>query len=202
MLGEKLKQLRLNNGLKQKDLSEFLNINRVTYTNYENGKREPDNDTIKKLAEYFNVTTDYLLGRDKPLLEITEVPRQRKIPIIGTVRCGPNGLAFEDIDGDIFVSEEIAGDIFALMCKGDSMNGLGIFPGDVAIVRKQQDIECGELAVVIVNGYEGTLKRVRKKENMIILESANVEFEPRIFVGREMLNIRIIGKVVQVIKRF
>lgn len=57
-----LKELRLKKGVKQKDVADYLGIARVTYTNIENGKRETDFTTLRKLATYFDVSIDYLLG--------------------------------------------------------------------------------------------------------------------------------------------
>jgi repressor LexA len=90
------------------------------------------------------------------------------------------------------------GDIKAFRCYGDSMSGIGIYDGDIAIVRIQEDIDCGELAIVIVNGDEGMLKRVRKQEGAIILESANPAYPPRVFTGEAMNTVRIVGKVVEI----
>ncbi len=65
MLGENLKSLRIKKELTQQQLADLLKINRVTYTQYELDKREPDNTTLIALADFFNVTTDYLLGREE-----------------------------------------------------------------------------------------------------------------------------------------
>lgn len=65
MLGENLKSLRIKKGLTQQQLADLLKINRVTYTQYELDKREPDNTTLIALADFFNVSTDYLLGREE-----------------------------------------------------------------------------------------------------------------------------------------
>lgn len=129
-------------------------------------------------------------------------PENKKIPIIGSVRCGPNGLAYQYLEGYVLVGEEFKGDIVAFRCTGDSMKDIGITDGDLAIVRLQEDVECGELAVVTINGDEGTLKRVRKFEHGIILEAANQEYPPRIFTGSELELIRIVGKVLEVRKKF
>lgn len=124
--------------------------------------------------------------------------RTPTLPIIGTVTAGPNGLAYSEPLGEERVDE---GDInggahyFWLYVKGDSMIGEGIMPGDLALVREQPDIESGELAVVIVDGEEGTLKRVYKKESSIVLQSANAAYPPRIFSGPELNSICIVGKV-------
>lgn len=61
---EVLKQLRKQNKKSQQDVADFLGVNRGTYANYELGKREPDFDTLRRIAEYFNVSIDYLLGHD------------------------------------------------------------------------------------------------------------------------------------------
>lgn len=59
----RLKQLRLDIGKTQEELAKILDLPRVTYANYESGRREPDNNTLSKLADYFKVSVDYLLGR-------------------------------------------------------------------------------------------------------------------------------------------
>lgn len=64
MLHKRLRTLRENINLMQKEVAERLKINQVTYNRYEKGEREPDNDTLKKIADFFNVSTDYLLGRE------------------------------------------------------------------------------------------------------------------------------------------
>lgn len=70
--GEKLKLLRNKRGLSQKELTDRLNLNRSTYARYETSTTQPDYDTLKKLADFFNVSTDYLLGHDKPVDEMSE----------------------------------------------------------------------------------------------------------------------------------
>lgn len=126
----------------------------------------------------------------------------KKIPIIGSVKCGPDGLAFEYIDGYVFVDEFLSGDIMAFHCKGDSMKDIGITDGDIAIVRKQCTVENGELAIVVINGEEGTLKRVRYHDDILILEAANQEYPSRVFAGKEINIVKIVGKVLQVRKNF
>lgn len=62
MLNERLKQLRKEKKVTQQDVANYLGITRPAYTAYEKGNRSPDYDLLNKLAKYFNVTTDYLLG--------------------------------------------------------------------------------------------------------------------------------------------
>lgn len=166
----------------------------------------PSADKLQIVADYFGVTTDFLLGRE---FDVTKIPgymplpiENKKIPIVGTVKCGPNGLAFEYIEGYVFVDENITGEAIAFRCKGDSMKDIGIADGDIAIVRKQCDVENGELAVVIINGDEGTLKRIRHHDGILVLEAANQEYPPRIFAGEEINIVKIVGKVLEVRKKF
>lgn len=195
-----LKQLRLAKNKTQAQLASEIGVGRTGYTKIENGTQDADTETISKLADYFGVTVDYLLGREditKLSNYLGPVIENKKIPIIGTVKCGPNGLAFEDIDGYVYVDDDLTGEILAFRCKGDSMKFEAIDDGDIAIVRRQDDVECGELAVVIVNGDEGTLKRVRKFDGGIILEAANPDYPPRVFTGEDLNKIKIVGKVLE-----
>lgn len=196
----RLKELRKSRNLTQAELAKILGIAQPTLSGWENDKFQIDDDIKTKIADYFGVTVDYLLGREditKLSNYLGPVIETKKIPIIGTVKCGPDGLAFEDIDGYVYVDDDLTGEIFALRCKGDSMKFEAIDDGDIAIVRRQDDVECGELAVVAVNGDEGTLKRVRKFDGGIILEAANPDYPPRIFTGEDLNKIKIVGKVLE-----
>ena len=201
----RIKELRKEKGLKQTELAAILNVTQGALSSWETGRYDIGNDDLRKIADYFGVSADYVLGRS----DITQLPNyigkvieNKKIPIIGSVKCGPNGLAFEYIDGFVSIDESYSGNIVAFRCKGDSMKDLGINDGDIAIVRQQDDVECGELAVVIVNGDEGTLKRVRKFEGGIVLEAANPDYPPRIFTGEDLNKIKIMGKVLETRKKF
>lgn len=205
MLGDRIKELRLINDMTQKDLADFLGVTPKAVSFYELNQREPSTDIILKMAQKFNVSTDYLYGRS----DIAQLPgymgtvsENKKIPIIGSVKCGTNGLAFEYLDGYVSIDESFSGNVVAFRCKGDSMKDMGINDGDIAIVRQQDDVESGELAVVIVNGDEGTLKRVRKFDGGIILEAANPDYPPRVFTGEDLNIIKIMGKVLETRKKF
>ncbi len=201
----RLKEARKQARLTQKEVALAIGVNQNTYSYWENEKTKVDNVTLKKLSELFNVSVDYLLGSDSipNLSNFSPLPPEnKKIPIIGSVKCGPNGLAYQYLEGYVLVGEEFKGDIVAFRCTGDSMKDIGITDGDLAIVRLQEDVECGELAVVTINGDEGTLKRIRKFDNGIILEAANQEYPPRVFTGRELELIHIVGKVLEIRKKF
>ena len=102
----RLKELRKSRNLTQAELAKILGIAQPTLSGWENDKFQIDDDIKTKIADYFGVTVDYLLGREditKLSNYLGPVIETKKIPIIGTVKCGPNGLAFEDIDGYVYV---------------------------------------------------------------------------------------------------
>lgn len=214
--GSRLRELREETGKSQGDVAKLIGISRPAYVAYETGRSHPSRK-LEELSNLFNVSVDYILGktdvRNHLLGDISkpshpwhkyteEIPPPTdnvRIPIIGSVKCGYNGLAYEYLDGYVMIDNtKLHGDIKAFRCRGDSMNGLGIFEGDIALVRVQEDVDCGELAIVIVDGDEGMLKRVRKQEGAIILESANPSYPPRVFTGEAMNKVRVVGKVVEI----
>lgn len=201
----RIKELRTAQNLNQKDFAKIIGIAQPTLSGWETGRTQIDYENLNKLADYFCVSLDYLLCRDNipNNLNLEQLPPEnKKIPIIGSVKCGANGLAFQYLEGYVLIGEEYKGDIVAFRCTGDSMKDIGIADGDLAIVRIQEDIESGELAVVTINGDEGTLKRIRKFDGGIILEAANQEYSPRVFTGEDLQLIHIVGKVLEVRKRF
>ena len=201
---KKLIELRKEKKLTQSDLAEVLGISRQAYSNYENGKRQPDNETMLKLAEHFNVSVDYLLGRDD---EPTSVPRRKgvRIPVLGYVPAGLPIEAIEDILDYEEISPEMArnGEHFALKIKGDSMIP-DIKNGDIVIIRIQPDVESGEIAIVKVNGDEATCKRVVKHKTGISIVANNPNYEPVFFTNKEIeeLPVTVIGKVVELRRSF
>lgn len=123
------------------------------------------------------------------------------IPIVGAVHCGPGGVAYEEPQGQIAVGSG-QDHLFALYCKGQSMTGLGIFEGDIAIIEPQTTIRNGDLAVVVIEEEEGTLKKFYKKDKMIILEAANPDYPTRILTGSDLDHFYIVGKVIETRRRW
>ena len=206
---KKLIELRKEKKLTQSDLAEVLGISRQAYSNYEAGKRQPDNETMLKLAEYFNVSVDYLLGRDdKPV----SAPRRKgvRIPVYGEVAAGVPIETIENFDSENpddweEISEDMArgGDFFALRIHGDSMEPK-ISNGDIVIVRLQPDVENGETAIVKVNGDSATCKKIKKTPQGLMLISTNPDYEPMFYSKQEVaeLPVIIIGKVVELRAKF
>lgn len=178
-------------------------ITTATFTSWKQGKYTPKQDKLQKIADYFGVSIDYLMGRTQDptpikLNNVIENVEMVKIPIYGEIRAGYNSLAQQDIIGyEIVAKDSVAdGEYFFLIVKGDSMIEEGIREGMRVLVRKQRTCQHGKIGVVVVNGDEGTLKRVYYDDDNIILQAANRNIPPRVYPIDEVI---IQGQVTQVI---
>ena len=195
MFSEQLRKLRRLNNLTQTELSKLLNVSNGTIAMWETDKRQPDIDTLKKLANFFNVTTDYLLGKD-----IKDNNKGVKIPVLGVVPAGVPIEAIEEILEYEEITPEMAkrGEYFGLKVKGDSMSP-NILEGDILIVRKQEDANSGDICVVMINGDDATVKKIKKDPKGLTLIPNNPAYDVTYFTNEEIVSIpvRIIGKVVE-----
>lgn len=182
----------------QREVASLLNITASAYSNYEQGTRLPDILMLKKLAAIFGVSLDVITG-DKPLNESKGI----KIPVLGVIPAGTPIEAVEDILDYEDISEDMArrGNYFALKVRGDSMLPT-VKDGDVVIVRQQEDAESGQICVVMINGYDATLKEIKKEPNgiWILPHNPNSDFKPSFYSKEEIIKkpIRIIGVAVEI----
>jgi repressor LexA len=199
-----LRALRESKGLLQKEVAEAVGVDRTSYVRYERGDSEPSFQTLDKLARFFNVSADYLLGR-QPYPATPKSTGGVWIPVLGKVAAGVPIEAIEDIEDyeEITLEMARAGEYFALRIKGDSMEPR-IADGDVVIVREQNDCNNNDVAVVIVNGDEATVKRIKKMPEGIMLIPSNPSYEPMFFSNTdiEKLSVVVIGKVVELRAKF
>lgn len=186
-------------GFNQKDIAEKIKTNKSVVSSWINCTRYPRMNTIERLASLFGIEKSDLTD-DK---DTSAPPRVKgvRIPILGKVVAGIPLEAIEDIEGYEEITPAMAakGEYFALHVKGDSMTP-SLRDGDTVIVRKQDYIESGETAIVLVNGDEATVKRVKYQENGVILIGENPTVYPPHFYTKEeieSLPVRIIGKVVE-----
>lgn len=200
---DRLRQLRTARDLSQMEFARQIKISKSSVNMYERGEREPGLETLEKIADYFNVDMDYLLGKSDVVnrsnwaslpANLIPFPTMGKVPLIGAIACGAPVLAQEHIEDYVDMPSHIHAD-FALTCKGDSMINARIFDGDVVYIRQQETVENGQIAAVLIDN-EATLKRVRLFEDHIALEPENPQYRPLVFWGEEMNAIRILGKAV------
>ena len=202
-----IKALREGKGKQQKDLAIDLNVTQPTVSDWESGRKIPSAKNSAMLADYFGVSIDYLLGRTEyradpgytPLTPAT--PGAKWIPVLGKVAAGKPIEAITDIIDYEDIPAEMAknGDYFALRIRGDSMEPK-ISDGDVVVVRKQPDVDSGQIAIVIVNGSDATCKKIMKYDRSIALVSLNPMYQPVYYTDEDVntLPVTIIGRAVEI----
>lgn len=171
-----------------------------TVAAWEANRPKAPRDKLALIAGALNLPVEELTGPNEmpmPSNAIPYTPSRAMVKVVGTVRCGEGGLAVEEYIGIEPADVSNPDEYFYLIAEGDSMEPK-IMAGDKVLVHRQEDVECGELAVVIVDGEEGTLKRVIKKPGLVILEPLNRNHEARYFSGEEINTLCICGKAVEI----
>lgn len=197
-LGSRIRALREQSQLSQKEFAAKMNIANNTLSMYENDLRVP-NDTIKsKIADYFGVTIDYLLGR-APIETGGDIVQ---IPVLGSIPAGIPLEAIENIvDWEDIPKAMCSGgkEFFALKVTGNSM-WPDYLEGDIVILRKTPSCETGDVCAVLVNGDEATLKTVKFAEDgSLTITPKNPSYPPRTFTPEQIqqLPVSIAGVVVE-----
>ena len=194
--GAKLRSARRDAGLTQKELAAKIGAKHNSVSNWENDQNKPGPDTIELLCAILGVSPNYFFNGpniDSPS-NILPLPRTRKIPLLGDIACGEPIFAEENYNGEVDTPDNIHAD-FALRCKGDSMIGARIQDGDLVFIRKQEDVDNGEIAAVLVED-EATLKRVYKYPDKVVLNPENPKYPPLVYAGYDLEKVRILGKAV------
>ena len=200
MLKDRLKELRRREGITQTELARALQVSVGAVGNWESGKRNPDIHMLNRIADGFHVSVDYLTGRISTPDEYGEdrkihpIPRTYRVPLLGDIACGDPILAAEMAEEMVAVPLDITAD-FCLRCRGDSMIGARILEGDLVYVRRQETVDDGQIAAVLI-GQEATLKRVYLHENFIELRAENPAYTSIILTKEEMNTVTIEGKAV------
>jgi len=188
-----LRLLRRQHNITQDKLAEDLDLSKSAISMYENGRRLPSFEVLEAFADYFNVSLSVLNG--EPENSAT------RIPVVGHVVAGIPTEAVEDIVDWEEIPRSMAqrGDYIGLKVKGSSMEPRFV-EGDTVIVRRQPDVESGEIAIVFVNGEQATMKKVLKHSHGITLVALNpTVYEPHPYSNEEIrsLPVTIYGKVVE-----
>ncbi len=203
----RLRQVILDSGLSYAELEKRTGIAKSNLQRYAAGitKKIPMS-ALEAIANATGVSPAYIMGwdtlpdgtlSDAALLRCSNLlppPHYVKKPRLGTIACGEPILAVENIEEYDFVPDHVHCD-FTLKCKGDSMINARIFDGDIVYVRRQETVDNGEIAAVLI-GDEATLKRVRIYADHIALEPENPQYRPLVYWGEEMNAVQILGKAV------
>lgn len=202
-IGTRIRQLRTELDITQEEFAKMIGVSgKSIIANYESGYSTPNDEIRDTICLVCNCSMDYLTCKTDikaPIISHSTgvSPASAIVLIYGTI---PAGVPMECIE-DIIDTEEIPatwlkGDkkFFGLKIKGDSM-----YPeyrdGDTLILEKVDDCENGQDAVIMVNGNDGTFKRVIKTETGIILQPLNPKYHPMIYTNEQIENlpVKIIG---------
>lgn len=206
----RVKELRKLNNISQQKLASMLNVHQTAISQWETGRTSPDIQTANILAKLFNVSLDYLLGNEETINPTPTAHHGIRIPVYGCVAAGIPIEAIDNFDSsnpddweEIDEHTAKSGEYFALRIKGDSMEPK-MSSGDVVIVRKQPDVENGDVAIVCINGDEATCKKIKKTPEGVMLISFNPAYEPMFYSKKQVeeLPLTILGRVVELRAKF
>ena len=201
----RIKQLRAENNLTQKQFAEIFGMKQNSVSSYENGIRMPENKLLFEIANYFNVSGDWLSGNDisNTTVKLYKNPNPRYAPLLGTASAGTPESTDEFIDEMLeiptFIKHE-ANYMFFIKVNGDSMNKL-MPNGSVALILKSEHFTkqpiSGDIVVFKVDN-DFCIKRFIETDTVVIFEPSSYsdEFKPLVYVKGSNIDIEIIGKVI------
>lgn len=201
-IGDKIRMLRKRKGLTQTELGEKLGVKTNAVSKWECGRVEDiPMSKVKAMSVLFDVTPSFLIDDEQLPSNATplDVHSFHRIPILGRIAAGLPLYAEQNIEGYTLTDLNGGAEYFALRVKGDSMNAARIQEGDVLIVRRQEEVENGEVAIVMVGDDDATVKRFYSTGNTVTLmpQSTNPQHQAQMYDLRKT-KIKVLGKVVKV----
>lgn len=195
-LGERIKERREQKGLTLEEVGEYVGVTKSTVRKWETGDIENmKRDKIAKLAEVLSVSPLYIMG----IIDTYSMKDTigNPIPLLGSIAAGSPILAEQNIEDYFNLDKKIRAD-FCLRIQGDSMINVNILDGDIVFIKKQEDLEDGQIGAVLVND-SATLKRFYRNNGSVILQAENPEYKPLVISTGE---VRILGKMVANLRQY
>lgn len=205
----RLKKALEMRGVTASELSEKTAVPKSAISQYLSGAFKPKQTRTLVLAHALNVDAAWLMGYDvsaeqkamqnelslNSLDNIVPI-KIKRVPLLGSIACGSPIFANEEHGEFVLTSDDIDAD-FCLRAQGDSMSGARILDGDIVFIRRQETVENGQIAAVLI-GDEATLKRVYyyPEKSKLVLNPENPAYEPLVYVGAELEEVRILGRAV------
>lgn len=198
------------NGMRKMDFYSACGFSSSAFSQWKNGETVPKQKTIDSMAKILGVSSQYLMygieQKEKPSLELGEpIGNIAGIPIIASVKAGYDGLAVEDDTGEyvhipsIMLRGHPSSECRAMHVRGDSM-----YPkmqdGDIVVVHIQPEVENGKVAVCIVNGDEGTIKRFFRYSDRVELWPDNPQIPRMVIRGERLESFHIFGQAIALIR--
>lgn len=209
-----LRERRKEKGLTMKQVADAVGVSEATVSRWESGNiANMGRSKIYALSKILCLSPAEIMGIDEPSKEPPKEPKNQrrpelvpveynpthKIPVLGRISAGMPLYAEEHIEGYVYTELNGGNEYFGLRVVGDSMNAARICEGDIIIVRQQEQVEDGEIAVVMAGDEDATVKRFHREGRNVFLspQSFNPANKVQVYDLKET-NIRIIGKVVRV----
>lgn len=203
-IGFRIKERRNELGLTLQEIADIIGVDRSTIQRYEQGLIKTIKlPVIQEIARALRVNPNWLIGKDvsKYPMDYSSLSELRpitlkKFPLLGEIACGKPIFANESHEAYIDACTDIKAD-FCLVAKGDSMVGARIHDGDVVFIKEQPLVDNGQIAAVIINN-EVTLKRwyFYAEKQKLVLNPENTAYEPLVYIGEELNDIRCIGRAI------
>jgi repressor LexA len=175
-------QLLESRGTTVYQVSKATHIAASTFTDWKNGRSTPKADKLARIADYFSVSLDELMGTEcgkrQGEASYRNMKAQKMVPVIGVIRAGSPIVTDETLLGREFADVDDIEEYFYLEVCGDSMKNCGIVDGSLVLFRKQQYAENGDIVACLVGGDSATVKRFFKRDRRIILQPENEEYSP------------------------
>ena len=173
--------LKMNNTTVYR-VSKATGIPGSTFTDWKNGRSSPKSDKLRKIADFFGVSLDLLLGTDlgksSEIAGYMSVKARKMVPIIGEIRAGSPIITEETLLGREFADVDNVDDYFYLKVRGDSMKNCGIIDGSLVLFHKQSYAESGDIVACLVDGDSATIKRFVQEGKRVMLKPENADYSP------------------------
>lgn len=203
VFAQRFAQLLAQSEENTRTVGQKLSLDPGTVSRYANGLITPKLPTVHMLANLFGVEPGWLMGEDTPAIpEAFPVSPTRKIPLLGQIAAGVPIYAEENIEGYLWTDHNHGAEYFGLRVRGDSMNAAGIADGDIVIVRKQDIVEDGDIAVVLVD-ESATVKRYHQEGETVVLipQSTDPANQVQLYSLKDHV-VKVLGRVVENRKMF
>ena len=191
-------------GLNQKELADLMGVSKQTVSTWCNGINTPRTEKLDRLCEILDCDRNTLLQRSNvsDLFDIRPVSGVTMLPVIGMASAGKGVIAKEDVIEYVSPDDRYSDrEYFWIQVHGDSM-APAINDGDLVLVHRQVSVDSGSVGVFIVDGEDGYIKRVEYDAENIVLHSFNPYYPDLHFQGPDVLRVYVVGKVVELKRRF
>lgn len=192
-IGDNIKRIRTSHGLSQAELGKIAGVSDKAVSTWESDIKVPRMGAVERISQYFGIPKSTILDDSTIPAGFEPLPATDTVPLVGRIACGEPITAEENLEGYVAIPSAWHA-TFTLHCCGDSMEPR-IKDGDLVAIRKDVQIENGEIAAVRIDD-EATLKHVYLYPDKIILQPENPSYEPIVKMGEEMSDVHIEGKAV------